>query len=91
MTARPEHRLELVFMANRASPLRLWAQANSNWSAVVEYGEKTSLRAGAAAILTLLFLVLLLPEVALMLFLIGTMALFPLYLVGAIGCSRSAW
>ncbi len=88
MVAPPQHRLEVVFMANRASPIHIWMQSTPDRSRVFEYDETISLRIIGGAVLLLLFMFFLFPGPTVILFLAGMMVFFPLYVVGTVGYFR---
>ncbi len=89
MAEPPKHRLELILMADQASPFHFWVQSGPEWAKVVEYDKDKSRRVAGLVALFLLFAFFSLPAATVLLLLMGSMVLFPLYLVQLVGFFRS--
>jgi hypothetical protein len=88
MVTPPKHRLEIVLMANQASPVCFWVQSTAELAKHIEYGKEKSIRIFGGVALFLSIALYLFPAATVMSFLMGLIVILPASLVGMAGYSR---
>ena len=88
MVTPPNHRLEIVLMADQASPVRFWAQSTAELAKHIEYGKEKSIRILGGVALFLILVLYLFPAATVIVFLLGVIVVLPASLVGMAGYSR---
>jgi hypothetical protein len=84
----PNDRIEIVFMADQADPLRLWVQSTAQLATRLEYSKEKSRQVLGGLAICFALALYLFPAATVMLILLSLIVIFPMRLVGMAGFSR---
>lgn len=90
MIVPPKDRIEVVLMADQASPVHVWLQSTTELARRYEFNKDKSFRVIAGAAALLLFMFFLFPGGTVILLLLSLIVFFPLTLVGMAGYFRGS-
>lgn len=85
MVTPAKDRLEIVLMADQATPIHLWVQSTAELAKRIECAKEKSARIVGGVALMLIAMFYFFPAATAMLMLVVAMAVFPLKLVGMAG------